>query len=143
VQEAGGSVFLDERDIWPGGDFVVAHLIVRAKFLDEHPDVVERLLKAHVETTQWINEHPDEAKQLVNEGIKEVTSAGLADAVINAAWEHQKVTYDPVASSLRKSADDAFALGFLGDKKPDLANIYSLDLLNKVLAELKLPAVQQ
>jgi NitT/TauT family transport system substrate-binding protein len=143
VQEAGGSVFLDERDIWPNGDFVVTHLIVRTEFLDKHPDVVERLLQAHVETTQWINEHPDEAKQLVNQGIKDVTSAGLPDAVINTAWEHQKITYDPIASSLRKSADDAFALGFLGDKKPDLSNIYSLDLLNKVLADLKLPAVQQ
>jgi NitT/TauT family transport system substrate-binding protein len=143
VQEAGGAVFLDERDLWPGGDFVVTHLIVRTSFLDDHPDVVERLLKAHVETTQWINDHPDDAKQLVNQGIKDVTSAGLADAVINTAWDHQKVTYDPIASSLRKSADDAFALGYLGDKKPDLSNIYALDLLNKVLAELKLPAVQQ
>jgi NitT/TauT family transport system substrate-binding protein len=143
VQEAGGRVFLDERDLWPNGDFVVTQLIVRTDFLDKHPDVVERLLRAHVETTQWINERPDEAKELVNAGIKEVTSARLPEAVVNTAWEHQKVTYDPVASSLRKSADDAFALGYLGDKKPDLSDIYSLDLLNKVLSDLHLPAVQQ
>jgi len=52
------------------------------------------------------------------------------------------VTYDPIASSLRKSADDAFALGYL-QAKPDLANIYSLDLLNKVLKNLGLKDGQQ
>ncbi len=143
IQEAGGRLFLDERDLWPNGDFVTTHLIVRTKFLNEHPEVVEKLLLAHVKTTQWINDNPDEAKRLVNQGIKKVTSAALPDAVINAAWRNQKVTYDPIATSLRKSADDAFALGYLGNKKPDLANIYALDPLNKVLASLNLKPVVQ
>ena len=143
VQEANGKVLLDERDLWPNGDFVTTHLIVRTKFLEENPDAVERLLRAHVKTTQWINGNPDEAKKLVNEGIKKISGAALSDAVINAAWRNQKITNDPIASSLRRSADDAFALGYLGEKKPDLANIYALDPLNKVLKELNLPAVQQ
>lgn len=143
IQEANGRLFLDERDLWPNGDFVTTQLIVRTKFLNEHPEVVEKLLLAHVKTTLWINDNPDEAKKLVNQGIKKVTNAAIPDAVINTAWRNQKVTYDPIASSLRKSADDAFALGYLGDKKPDLANIYSLNLLNKVLASLNLKAVQQ
>ena len=139
--EAGGRVYLDERDLWPNRDFVTTHLIVRTKFLNENPEAVERLLRAHVKTTQWINEHPDEATRTLNEGIRKLTNAALPDAVINSAWRNLKVTYDPVASSLRKSADDAYALGFLGDKKPDLANIYALDPLNKVLAELQLAPV--
>ena len=143
ILEGNGKVFLDERDVWPGGDFVTTHLIVSAKFLAEHPDVVERLLRAHVKTTQWINEHPDQAKQVVNDGIKRVTSAALPQAVIDGAWVNQKTTYDPVASSLRKSADDAFALGYLGEKKPDLASIYALDPLNKVLRELGLKEVSK
>jgi len=143
VQEAGGKVFLDERDLWPNGDFVTTHLIVRTKFLQENPDVVERLLRAHVKTTLWINDHPDDAKRLVNESIKKISSAPVPEQVINAAWRNQKITYDPIASSLRKSADDAFALGYLGEKKPDLANIYALDSLNKVLKELNLNPVQQ
>jgi NitT/TauT family transport system substrate-binding protein len=143
IQEAGGRLFLDERDLWPNGDFVTTHLIVRTKFLNEHPEVVEKLLLAHVKTTQWINDNPDEAKRLVNQGIKKVTSAALPDAVINAAWSNQEVTYDPSASSLRKSADDAFALGYLGSRKPDLANIYALDPLNKVLTSLNLKPVAQ
>ena len=143
VQEAGGKVFLDERDLWPNGDFVTTHLIVRTKFMNEHPEVVEQLLRAHVKTTQWINDHPDETKKIVNESIKKISGAGLTDAVINGAWRNQKITYDPIASSLRKSADDAFALGYLGEKKPDLSGIYALEPLNKVLTELNLKTVQQ
>lgn len=142
ILEGNGKVFVDERDIWPGGEFVTTQLIVSAKFLAEHPATVEKLLRAHVKTTQWINENPDQAKQVVNDGIKRITSAPLPEAVINGAWKSQKVTYDPVASSLRKSADDAFALGYL-DKKPDLANIYALGPLNKVLKELGLKEVSQ
>ncbi|NTU80661.1 MAG: sulfate ABC transporter substrate-binding protein, partial [Chloroflexales bacterium] len=33
------------------------------------------------------------------------------------------------------SADHAFALGFLGETKPDLSGIYDLTPLNKVLTE--------
>ena len=53
----------------------------------------------------------------------------------------QDITFDPIASSLRKSADDAAELGFL-QGKPDLKDIYDLTLLNKVLAAKNVPAVK-
>src|SRR5206468_93317 len=117
--EAGSQIFVDERDLWPNKEFVTTQLIVSTDFLDEHPTVVEKLIKAHVEITQWIKANPSDAKKLVNDGIKQVTSAGLAPEVIDAAWERLTVTYDPIASSLRSSADAAYKLGFLKDK-PDL-----------------------
>ena len=104
--------------------------------------VGENLLRAHVETTQWINENPAEAKMLVNESIETITTRALAQEVIDQAWANIEVTYDPVASSLFASAEDAFALGFLGNDEPDLSGIYALELLNSVLAELGQPAVE-
>ncbi len=141
VQEAGGRVYLDERSLWPNGDFVVTHLIVRAKYLAGHPAVVENLVRAHVDVTDYINANESQSKTLLNRSIEKLTSAALPVRVIDGAWPNQRITFDPVASSLRKSADDAFALGFL-DKKPDLANIYQLSLLNKVLAERGVPLVK-
>lgn len=143
IQEAGGRLFLDERDLWPNGDFVTTNLIVSASFLEKHPDVVERLLKAHIETTQWINANPDAAAQIASRRIEADTGAALPVALVTASWKNLRVTSDPVASSLRRSADDAFALGFLGRMKPDLKDIYSLDLLNKALAEKGLPPVSR
>jgi NitT/TauT family transport system substrate-binding protein len=140
MQEAGGKQFLDERTLWPNGDFVTTHLVARAKFLAEHPGAVERLLRAHVDVTEFINTSPAEAKVLLNRSIEKATSTALPVRVIDAAWENQAITYDPIASSLKKSAEDAFALGFL-EKNPDLSTIYDLTLLNKVLSEKGLSTV--
>jgi sulfonate transport system substrate-binding protein len=141
VQEAGGKVYLDERTLWPNGEFVTTNLIVRPKYLNDNRDVVERLIRAHVEETEYISANPQEAKTLLNRSIEKATSASLPVQIVDGAWANQKVTYDPLTSTLKKSADDAFALGFL-DKKPDLSNLYDLALLNKVLKEKNLPEVK-
>ena len=141
IQEADGRLYLDERDIWPGNQFVTTHLIVATKFLRDRPDVVERLVKAHIDVTDWIKANEAEAKTLLNRRIEKETTAALPQRVIDAAWKNQDITFDPVASSLRRAADDAAELGFL-QGKPDLKNIYDLELLNKVLASKNLPAVK-
>jgi NitT/TauT family transport system substrate-binding protein len=140
--EAGGVEFLDEKSLWPDGKFVTTQLIVRTKFLDDHPDVVENLLKAHVAITEWIKENPNEAKELVNKSIEEITGKALSEATIDKAWPNMEVTYDPIASSLFKSADEAFELGFLGNDKPDLSGIYALEPLNAALRERGLAEVR-
>ena len=33
-------MLVDEKDLWPNGQFVTTHLIVATKFLNEHPDAV-------------------------------------------------------------------------------------------------------
>ena len=143
ILEAGGKVFLDEKTLWPDGKFVTTNLIVSTKFLKDNPDAVERLLRAVVKTSLYIAANADASKKLVNDEIKRITSAGLSTEVIDGAWKNLDFTYDPITSSLKKSADDAFKLGFLGDKAPQLSKIYDLLLLNNVLAELKLPAVKE
>src|SRR5207249_2071852 len=139
-KEADGRLFLDERERWPGGRFVTAQVIASTAFLTDHPELVRRWLDAHIETTQWITAHLAEAKTILNEGIAALTSKALAPDVLNDAFSRLEVTYDPVGSSLQKSADDAYTLGFLRDKNLD--GIYDLTLLNEVLAAKGLEPVQ-
>jgi len=139
--DGGGQLFLDERDLWPNGEFVTAHVIVSAKFLKQRPDLVKAFLRAHVEVTQWELENPNQAKQWVNGEIKRLTGKALANEVIDGAWSRLRITYDPISSSLVKSAQSAYEAGFLKDK-PDLSNIYDLKLLNEVLKEKGLAAVK-
>lgn len=141
IQEGDGEVYLDERNLWPDGQFVTTQLIVATEFLEEHPDTVRDLLQAHVEATQFINENPEEAKRLVNANIEEVTGEALPEDVIDAAWENLEITYDPIASSLLESAADAYELELL-DEEPNLEGLYALDLLNEVLAEKGLAEVE-
>jgi NitT/TauT family transport system substrate-binding protein len=142
IKEGNGRLFLDERDLWPQGQFVTAHIIVSTKFLREHPDVVKNFIRAHVELTDWINGHLPEAKKMLNAQIQKETGKALSPALLDEAFGRLQVTYDPLRSSLLNSAHSAFEAGFLGKTMPDLSNLYDLSLLNQVLAEKKLKAVQ-
>ena len=133
VQEGGGTVLVDEATLWPGGDFVTTHLLVRTEFLKEHPDTVRRLLGGQVRANAFLAEHPEEAQRLANDGIERITGKRLADAVIAAAWRNLRFTNDPIASSLQTSADHATSVGLL--EKVDLDGIYDLTLLNEVLEQ--------
>jgi NitT/TauT family transport system substrate-binding protein len=140
VLEAGARVLLDEKDLWPQGQFVTTHLIVRTEFLERYPETVEALLRGHVDAVRWINDNPGAAKQVVNDGLKALTGKALEPAVLDRAWQNLTVTADPIASSLQKSADDAAAAGIAADKV-DLSGIYDLSILNRILTERSLPTV--
>ncbi len=142
IREGNGRLFLDERDLWPKGQFVTSHLIVRTQFLKEHPDLVKDWIRAHVEVTEWIGGHLPEAKKLLNQQIQKETGKALPDALLDDAFGRMTVTYDPLRSSLMTAAKSAFDAGFLGRQMPDLSSLYDLSLLNQVLAEKGKKAIQ-
>ncbi len=142
IREGNGRLFLDERDLWPQGQFVTAHLIVSTKFLREHPDLVKTWIRAHVELTDWINDHLPQAKNILNQQIQRETSKALSASVLDEAFGRLQVTYDPVRNALLTSARSAYDAGFLGRQMPDLSGMYDLTLLNRVLAEKGKKAIQ-
>jgi len=135
--EGNGRLFLDERHLWPEGKFVTAHIIVSTKFLKQHRELVKQWIRAHVGLTDWINHHPTEAKEVVNSEIKRITGKALPLKVLADAFSRTSLTYDPIKSSLFKSAEWAYEAGFLGKQRPTLSSIYDLSLLNEVLEEMK------
>ena len=146
VNEANGKIFVDERDLWPPqGKFVTANIIVRADYLNQNPDVIKKLLEAHVNETLWINQNKEKAINDFNIELKKLTGKTIANNVLSNALTKLEFTYDPIKVSLFKDANDAYDLGLLakGKSKPDLSNIYDLTILNKVLEEKGLPIIQQ
>ncbi len=131
VQEGGGKVLVDERDLWPQGRFVTTHLVVRTAFLKERPDAVRRLLEGHVEANRFVNDNPDEAQQVVNAGLAQLTGMPLPDAVVKSAWKNMTFTNHPLPESLETSADHAKRAGLL--PSANIEGIYDLTLLNQVL----------
>ncbi len=141
IEEGDGKLYLDERELWPNGEFVTANIIVSKKFLDKNPALVKKWLTAHVEITEWINHNMSEAKVIINQEIKKLTGATLKESVLNSAFSRMKATYDPIKSSLYESARAAFKEGFLGDQEPNLGKIYSLELLDEVLKDKQIKRV--
>jgi NitT/TauT family transport system substrate-binding protein len=131
VQEAGGTVLIDEKTLWPKGQYVTTHLMVRTEYLEAHPDVVQGLIEGLAETNDWLKANPTEAQKVVNEGIGKLTGKPLAENVIAAAWGNLTFTLDPIPTSLYGSAEHAEEVGLLDPV--DLKGIYDLTQLNEVL----------
>ncbi|MFF2194147.1 ABC transporter substrate-binding protein [Streptomyces sp. NPDC058157] len=133
----GATVLLDEADLWPDRKFVITNVVVSQKFLGEHPDVVEAVLRGTVKTNEWINAHPDRAKASANAALAALTGKPLEPEVVDRAWPSLLVTDDPLPATLRAQSAHAVAAGLLED--PDLHGIYDLGPLNRVLGSLHKP----
>ena len=133
VNEGEGHVLVDEADLWPEGQFVTTHLIVRTDYLDEHPENVQALLEGLLDSIDAANDDAEAGQATTNDGIEAITNNRLEDATIAGAWENLEFTPDPIASSLQKSKDDAVEAGLLDEVELD--GIYDLSLLNSVLTE--------
>ncbi|MFD0145534.1 MULTISPECIES: ABC transporter substrate-binding protein [unclassified Streptomyces] len=135
----GGKVLLDESTLWPDNKFVITNIIVSQKFLTEHPDVVEAVLRGSQKTNDWINANPGRAKASANAKLEELTGKPLGAKVIDGAWPSIRFTDDPLAATLQAQAGHAVKAGLL--KQPDLDGIYDLKPLNKVLKAAGRPEV--
>ncbi|MCY7299224.1 MAG: ABC transporter substrate-binding protein, partial [Ilumatobacteraceae bacterium] len=133
VEEGGGTVLVDERDLWPDtdGEYVTTHVIVRTDFLNDHPDLVKAVLIGLADAIDAIAANPAKAQADVVAQITEITGSAPDEVTIATSFSHLTFTLDPIAASLQKSADDAIAVGLL--EPVDLDGIYDLTLLNDVL----------
>jgi NitT/TauT family transport system substrate-binding protein len=131
ILEGGAKQLVDERDLWPGGRFATTLLVVRSEFLTAHRDVVRRLLDAQVKANLEINRQPTEAQKLANDGLGNLTGKKLSSEVVASAWTRMQFTNDPIAASIRDSADHAQKVGLLA--RVDLKGLTDLSLLNDAL----------
>lgn len=143
IKQAGGKIFLDERDLWENRRFCSTLMIVGANFLKKHPGLVRQWLSAHIEITQWINRYPEEAKITVRDQIKAISGIDIPKEIIDDAFLRLEITYDPIVPSLYSYAQKAYRAGFLGNKTPYLSEMIDLSLLNDILKEKSLPQIRK
>jgi NitT/TauT family transport system substrate-binding protein len=137
---AGGTVLLDERDLWPDKKFVITNLLVSTDFLTKHPDVVKQLIKGSVEANKFINASPADAQKAVSDGIEKLTGKPLDAKQTAEAWKSITFLDDPLPSTLLDGAKHAEDVDLL--KPTDLNGLYDLKLLNEVLKDEGEPEVK-
>jgi NitT/TauT family transport system substrate-binding protein len=138
---AGGKVLVDERDLWPDKKFVITNLIVSKKFLDAHPDVVQKLVEGQVAANDYVNKNTADAQQAISTHIGKLTGKPLDIKLIQQAWPTLTFTNDPIASSLKTGLDHAVAVGLT--QPVDLNGLYELKYLNEALKSAGEPEVTQ
>jgi NitT/TauT family transport system substrate-binding protein len=108
--------------------------------LENNPDVIKKLLEAHIDETNWINDNKADAIDAFNVELQKPTGQTIAEGVLNTSLSRIDFTYDPVRLSLFQDAADAYNLGFLPEN-PDVTEIYDLTILDQVLQERGLPPI--
>jgi NitT/TauT family transport system substrate-binding protein len=139
--EGGGKLFLEEKTLWHGGRYVTTRLVVNKTFLADNQAAVRNLLAALVEVTSRINSDKAAAISVLNDQLKRESGKALKAEVIQKAMTRIELTWDPICSSLKGSAEASHRIGFLRTA-PRLEGLYSLSLLNTVLKEQNLPPVE-
>ncbi|WP_404429841.1 ABC transporter substrate-binding protein [Microbacterium lacus] len=139
VLDADAHVLVDEADLWADGEFPTTVLLVRAEFLEEHPDVVEDLLAGHIAAVQWIEENPAETPTVINDALEDETGKRLDDAVITRALEYVTFSVDPHADTFETLVANGLEAGT--QKEGSIEGLFDLRILNTLLEASGISAV--
>jgi NitT/TauT family transport system substrate-binding protein len=131
ILEDKGKLLVNEKDLWPNGQFVTTQLIVSQTFLKKYPETVKKLLQGNIQSIKYIETNNADAQKAANAQLAALSGKPLKDAVVAAAFKNMTFTNDPIASSLYTSAKHAEDVGLL--KPVDLKGIYDLGPLNALL----------
>jgi len=63
AEELGFTMLLASQDVWP--DMQGSVLVVKQELIDNHPEVVQKLVNVSQQATDWLNDHPEEAAEVV------------------------------------------------------------------------------
>lgn len=133
VLEGGAHVIVDERELWPDGEFPTTVLLVRADFAAQHPDLVEDLVAGHLAALDWIAENPDSLPDVVNAALEEATGKPLADDVLARALENVSFSPDVHAEAFATLVENGIAAGTQKDGSID--GLFDLRALNALLKD--------
>src|SRR5581483_7878683 len=77
VLEGKGHVLVDERSLWPSGEFTTVMLAVRTDFLNRYPTTVQHLLAGQLKAIDFMQQNPAQAQKDANAQITSITGKAL------------------------------------------------------------------
>jgi NitT/TauT family transport system substrate-binding protein len=139
VVEGHGHVLVNEKDLWPKGQFSTTVLVVSTSFLSAHPSVVNGLLKGQLATTAFLNASPIQAHDDANTQLATLTGKPLSASELDLAWVDMTFTNDPIVSSILTDVAHAKAAGF---PTTSIKGIFDLTPINKILSSKGQPKIK-
>jgi NitT/TauT family transport system substrate-binding protein len=105
-----GRILVTSRDIWEHHPCCV--LVADLKFMEKHPELVRKIVKVHVDATNYIKNHPEEAVKI---GIK---YTGMDEATIRQAMKNIEFDYQPSVEGEVEYVDFLNRLGYIKITSP-------------------------
>ncbi len=138
--DAGAKVLVDEKSLWPNGQFPTTVVIVRTQYLQEHPDTVAALLRGEQKAVDFATANAADAKTVTNDSIKKLTNSSLSQGVLDRSFTELSFTLDPLAATFPQLSKDSVTAG-VTDKETNLKGLIDVTALNGVLAASGKPPV--
>ncbi|NGQ96745.1 aliphatic sulfonate ABC transporter substrate-binding protein [Brevibacillus sp. SYP-B805] len=106
--------------------------VVRTKFAEEHPELVEIYLKVNEQALRWQKEHPDDAVEVYAKA-KKLDPAIIRAVIANTEPANLPITPE-VIESQQKTADFLYQLGGI-KKQIDVSQVVDNQYIEKILKE--------
>ena len=140
VLEAGATQLVDERTLWPNGQFPTTVVIARTQYVQEHPATVAALLRGLVAAEDLARTDPNGAEATANAALGTNGSKPLAPNVLDRAVSEVTLNPDPLAGTFPQLARDAVTAGTAQQATP-LAGFVDVGPLNQALTAAGRPTV--
>jgi NitT/TauT family transport system substrate-binding protein len=121
AEELGFTMLLMSQDVWP--DMQGSVLVVKQDLIDNHPEVVQKLVTVSQRATDWLNEHPAEAAQIVarqlqaaggeTEANEVTTSLEITPEVLLRSMGRLEYTTDIDPDIVQDTIDYIASLGYI------------------------------
>ncbi len=132
IQEGGGHVLVDERDLWPNGSFPTTVLVTTTRVLQTRPQQVEAIVRAHVALTEQWQADPASFAQKTNDAFGKITGKKLSQATLKDAFSRLEPTVQPLPEAMAIAAKHAQELSFT--PSADVDGIVDMGPLREALA---------
>ena len=112
VTKGIGRTLLTSHDIWEHHPCCV--LITDSLFMEEHPDIIRKIVEVHVDATNFINRHPDEAVKI---GMR---YTGMDETTVRKAMGNIEFDYLPSITGEMEYVDFLNKLGYIKVAEPKI-----------------------
>lgn len=132
-----------EQEFWPEQSFALTGVIARKQFLDEHPELIARFLKAHEKITTELAESPNDFIEPINAEIARLTGKTLPEKVLKRALKNVGFSTDLNRNTYTASLEMGQQLGFLKTGSVSLEGLFAETLAESNSQPLLEPAARR
>ena len=127
VVEGSGKYLVKSSEIWKNHPCCV--LAVRDDFLRDHRDIVEKIVKIHVNATNWIKANPSEAASIGAQWT------GVDQDVVVLAMKNIEYNYYPDQESMTKYLEKLIQYGYVDSTQVEDVDLFMDSFIDTSLIE--------
>lgn len=113
LEAVGAAVLVDERSLWPGGDFASAVVVAHPRYAAAAEGNVRALLRGLHGEVQALQAQGAGGWRGAAEALRAITRVSLPPGVLARSWGRMRFTTDPLSASVAHMVRDAQGFAML------------------------------